>query len=85
MPQAERRKNEGPQWSELTLMAENERKFNDPGRTSILKFKNFDSYLHGSHQLVYFVELRKFLRKRGNKRDQPLQLVFFNTSDSQAL
>ena len=62
-------RHQGPQWRELTVMTENEKRFNDLGRTSILKFKNFDSYIHGSHQLVYFVELRKFLRRRGNKRD----------------
>ena len=37
----------------------------------MLKFKNFDSYLYGDTQLVYFVELRKFLRDK-----KPLEFVF---------
>ena len=44
---------------------------------SMLKFKNYDSYLYGSHQLVYFVELRKFLSERGKRdKEKPLELVF---------
>ena len=64
------------------MLTDNEKKFNDPNRSSMLKFKNFDSYIHGNHQLVYFVELRKFLRRRGNKRDKPLQLVFLSLAET---
>ena len=63
---------DGIAWSRLTIMQENDSMFNNSNRRSMLKFKNFDSYIHDNHQLVYFVELRRFLRKRGNKREKPL-------------
>ena len=57
---------------ELKIMQNNHPNFGDgAGRTSMLKFKNFDSYLYGDTQLVYFVELRKFLRDK-----KPLEFVF---------
>ena len=33
-------------------------------RKQILKFKNKDSYLYGETQLIYFVEIRQFLRSK---------------------
>ena len=50
---------------------------------SMLKFKNFDSYLYGDTQLVYFVETRKFLRERRSSKDKPLDLVFLNLTTNQ--
>ena len=44
----------------------------------MLKFKNFDSYIYGKHQFVYFVELRKFLKQRGKDRTKALELIFLN-------
>ena len=49
----------------------------------MLKFKNYDSYLYGAHQLVDFVELRKFLANRGKNREKPLELVFLCLSESE--
>ena len=49
-------------------------------KKSMLKFKNFDSYLYGETQLVYFVELRKYLAARRGKKDKPLELVFLSLS-----
>ena len=48
-------------------------------RKQILKFKNKDSYLYGETQLIYFVEIRQFLRSK----EQDLELVFIslNVSD----
>lgn len=58
-----------------------DRQFDDPNRIQILKFKNVDSYLYGDTQLVYFVEIRKFLRKsRAEKKS--LELVFLSLSMS---
>ena len=37
-------KNGNGTWKKLTIMNENEAKFNGP---FMLKFKNFDSYIHG--------------------------------------
>lgn len=43
----------------------------------ILKFKNVESYIYGKEQLIYFQEIRDFLRKSksagGEKK--PLELV----------
>ena len=36
----------------------------DSKQMCMLKFKNFDSYMYGDHQLLYFVELRNFLAER---------------------
>ncbi len=48
--------------AELSL-GEKSLKFDEStNRISMLKFKNYDSYLYGETQLVYFVELRKKLR-----------------------
>ena len=51
----------------------------DPNRKQILKFVEFDSYLYGETQLIYFVEIRQFLRSK----DKDLELVFIslNVSD----
>lgn len=46
----------------------------DPNRKQILKFKNVDSYLYGETQLIYFVEIRQFLRSK----EQDLELVFIS-------
>ena len=36
-------------WSRLTIMQENDNIFNNSNRRSMLKFKNFDSYIHENH------------------------------------
>ena len=57
-----------------------DRQFEDPNRIQILKFKNVDSYLYGETQLVYFVEVRKFLRSRAENKS--MELVFLSLSMS---
>ena len=34
----------------------------------ILKFKSVDSYAYGEQQLIYFVEIREYLRARTNDK-----------------
>ena len=50
-------------------------------RKQILKFKNKDSYLYGETQLIYFVEIRQFLRSK--EKDLELVFISLNVSDMQ--
>ena len=47
----------------------------------ILKFKSVDSYAYGEQQLIYFVEIREYLRARANDKSsasKPLELVLIS-------
>ena len=69
---------------ELTILKEKSLKFDESTSTmSMLKFKNYDSYLYGETQLVYFVETRKYLRGRRSKNDSVMQLVFLSLSQDE--
>lgn len=48
--------------------------FSHLNNTQILKFKSVDSYAYGDTQLIYFVEVREFLRTRSTN----LELVFIS-------
>ena len=67
----------------LEMNEEKRINFNSTNYRFMLKFKHFDSYLYGSQQLVDFVELRKFLAKRGKNRDKPLELVFYCINETE--
>lgn len=47
----------------------------------ILKFKSVDSYAYGDTQLIYFVEIREYLRARAKDTNKPLELVLISLSD----
>ena len=48
-------------------------------KMQILKFKSVDSYAYGDTQLIYFVEIRDYLRHaRGKDRKIPLELVLIS-------
>ena len=53
----------------------------DSNRKQILKFKNVDSYLYGETQLIYFVEVRQFLRSKEEKEALELVFISLNVSD----
>lgn len=44
----------------------------------ILKFKSVDSYAYGETQLIYFVEIREYLRQRAKDSKFPLELVLIS-------
>ena len=48
--------------------------FSHLNNMQILKFKSVDSYAYGDTQLIYFVEVREFLRTRSTN----LELVFIS-------
>lgn len=37
-------------------------------KMQILKFQSVDSYAYGEQELIYFVEIREYLRKRANDK-----------------
>lgn len=47
----------------------------------ILKFKSVDSYAYSDTQLIYFVEIREYLRARAKDTRKPLELVLISLSD----
>jgi hypothetical protein len=48
-------------------------------KTQILKFKSVDSYAYGETQLIYFVEIREFLRTRAANLE--LVVISLNSDD----
>ena len=50
-------------------------------KMQILKFKSVDSYAYGETQLIYFVEIREYLRQRAKDAKKPLELVLISLSD----
>lgn len=44
----------------------------------ILKFKSEDSYAYGETQLIYFVEIREYLRARAKDDKKILELVLIS-------
>ena len=47
-------------------------------KMQILKFKSVDSYAYGEQQLIYFVEIREYLRARAKDNKKPLELVLIS-------
>ena len=47
-------------------------------KMQILKFKSEDSYAYGETQLIYFVEIREYLRARAKDDKKILELVLIS-------
>lgn len=49
---------------ELESRLKHDSSLNFSSKMQILKFKSVDSYAYGEQQLIYFVEIREYLRAR---------------------
>lgn len=57
-----------------------------PGsKENILKFKSVDSYAYGEQQLIYFVEIREYLRERAKEPNKPLELVLISLGEEKVM
>ena len=64
---------------EIENMLKNKFSFRDvQHKMQILKFKSEDSYAYGETQLIYFVEIREYLRARAKDEKKILELVLIS-------